>query len=104
MRWLLHKYKCLWSVGRKGQDLSLQEGASHTYTLKLGYSRILSCIQKKKKKKKKYITNGKPINFVCITALCAECKTIGRDLIGKITEKLIQICTIKVIDCGILYA
>ena len=32
---LLHKYKCLWGVGGKGQYSSFQEGASHTYTLRL---------------------------------------------------------------------
>ena len=38
LRWSPHKYKCLWGVGGggKGCDSSLQEGASHTYTLKLG--------------------------------------------------------------------
>ena len=30
VRWSLHKYKCLWSVGGKGRDSSLQERASHT--------------------------------------------------------------------------
>ena len=34
--WWLHKYKCLWGVGGKGRDLSIQEGGSHTYTLRLG--------------------------------------------------------------------
>ena len=32
----LHKYKCLWDVGDKGWGSSLQEGALHTYTLRLG--------------------------------------------------------------------
>ena len=36
VRWSLHKYKCLWGVGGKGWGLSLQEGVSHTYTLRLG--------------------------------------------------------------------
>ena len=36
VRWSLHKYKCLWGVGGKGQDSSFQEGVSHTYTLRLG--------------------------------------------------------------------
>ena len=36
VRWSLHKYKCLWGVGGKGQGSSLQEGVSHTYTLRLG--------------------------------------------------------------------
>ena len=36
VRWLLHKYKCLWGVGGKRWGSSLQEGASHTYTLRLG--------------------------------------------------------------------
>ena len=49
VKWSLHKYKCLWSVGGKGRSSSLQEGVSHTYILRLGQSRILSC-----KKKKKY--------------------------------------------------
>ena len=39
VRWSLHKYKCLWGVGVKGWGSSLQEGASHTYILRLGYSR-----------------------------------------------------------------
>ena len=29
-------YKSLWDVGGKGWDSSLQEGASYTYTLRLG--------------------------------------------------------------------
>ena len=49
MRWSLHKYKCLWSVGSKGYGSSLQEGALHTYTLRLGQSKI-SLLYKKKKK------------------------------------------------------
>ena len=28
-------YKCLWSVGGKDRDSSLQKGASYTYTLRL---------------------------------------------------------------------
>ena len=36
VRWSLHKYKCLWSVGGKGQGSSLNEGVSHTYRLRLG--------------------------------------------------------------------
>ena len=38
VRWSLHKYKCLWDVGGggKGHGSSLQERASHTYTLRLG--------------------------------------------------------------------
>ena len=36
VRWSLHKYKCSWGVGGKGWGLSLQEGVSHTYTLRLG--------------------------------------------------------------------
>ena len=28
--------KCLWGVGGKGRGSSLQEGTSHTYTLRLG--------------------------------------------------------------------
>ena len=47
VRWSLHKYKCLWNVEGKGRGSSLQEGASHTYTLRLSQSRILSCIKKK---------------------------------------------------------
>ena len=35
VRWSLHKYKCLWGVGSKGRDSSIQEKTSHTYTLKL---------------------------------------------------------------------
>ena len=39
VRWSLHKYKCLWDVGGggegKGHGSSLQEGTSHTYTLRL---------------------------------------------------------------------
>ena len=30
-----HKYKCLWGMGGKGRGSSLQEGASHTYTIRL---------------------------------------------------------------------
>ena len=40
--------------GGNGQSLSFQEESSHTYTLKLSYSRILSCIKKEKKKKEIY--------------------------------------------------
>ena len=36
LKWSLHKYKCLWGVGGKGWGSNLQEGASHTYTLRLG--------------------------------------------------------------------
>ena len=36
VQWSLYKYKCLWDVGGKGQDLSLQEEVLHTYTLRLG--------------------------------------------------------------------
>ena len=36
VRWSLHKYKCLWDVREKGQGSNLQEGDSHTYTLRLG--------------------------------------------------------------------
>ena len=39
-----------WGVEGNGQGLSLQERTSHTYTLKLGYNRILLKKQKKKKK------------------------------------------------------
>ena len=35
VQWSLYKYKYLWGMGGKGQDLSLQEGVLHTYTLKL---------------------------------------------------------------------
>ena len=38
----------VWGVGSKNEDSSLQEGASHTYTLRLDYSRI-SILYKKKK-------------------------------------------------------
>ena len=31
VRWSLHKYKCLWTVGGKGRGSSLQEGVSHIY-------------------------------------------------------------------------
>ena len=48
VRWSFYKYKCLWSVGGKDQDSRLQEGVSHTYTLRLGQTRILFCIKKKK--------------------------------------------------------
>ena len=37
----------VWGVGSKNEDSSLQEGASHTYTLRLDYSRI-SILYKKK--------------------------------------------------------
>ena len=40
--------------GVNGQSLSFQEGALHIYTLRLSYSRILSCIKKEKKKKEIY--------------------------------------------------
>ena len=36
VRWLLHKYKYLWGVGGKSYGSSLQDGALHTYTLRLG--------------------------------------------------------------------
>ena len=35
VQWSLHKYKCLWGVGGKGQNSSLQEGVLQTYTLRL---------------------------------------------------------------------
>ena len=34
--WSFHRYKCLWDVEGKGRGSSLQKGASHTYTLRLG--------------------------------------------------------------------
>ena len=34
--WSLHEYKCLWGIGDKDWDSSLQGGDSHTYTLRLG--------------------------------------------------------------------
>ena len=37
----------VWGRGGKGWSSSLQEGVSHTYTLKLSHSRILACIKKK---------------------------------------------------------
>ena len=40
-------------LGGKDQCLSFQERVLHTYTLKLGYSKI-SILLKKKKKKKEY--------------------------------------------------
>ena len=40
VQWLLHKYKCLCGVGGKGWSASLHKGISHTYTLKLGFSKI----------------------------------------------------------------
>ena len=46
MRWSLQKYKCLWVVEDKSRDSSFQEGVSHTYTLKLGYSRNYILYQK----------------------------------------------------------
>ena len=52
VRWSLYKYKYLWGVRGKGRGSNLQEGASHTYILRLGESRN-SILYKKKKKKKK---------------------------------------------------
>ena len=42
VRWSLHKYKYLSSVRGRDRDSNLQEGVSHTYTLRLGQNRILS--------------------------------------------------------------
>ena len=39
VRWSLYKYKWLCDMGDKSWGLSLQEGTSYTYTLRLGYSR-----------------------------------------------------------------
>ena len=36
VRWSLYKYKYLWGVRGKGRGSNLQEGASHTYILRLG--------------------------------------------------------------------
>ena len=36
VQWSFYKYKYLQGVGSNGRGSSLQEGASHTYTLKLG--------------------------------------------------------------------
>ena len=36
VQWSLHKYKCLWGAKGKGWSSNLQEGASYTYTLRLG--------------------------------------------------------------------
>ena len=46
VRWSLHKYKYLWGVGDKDQSSSFQEGASHTYTLRLGQDRNSILYQK----------------------------------------------------------
>ena len=59
----MHRYKCLWGVGGKGQGSSLQEGVLHTYILKLGQSRILSCIKKKKKKNHNNNNKGKTLKY-----------------------------------------
>ena len=55
VRWSLNKYKCLCSVRGKGRDSSLQKKTSHTYTLRLCYSRILSYIKKKVSDTKNFI-------------------------------------------------
>ena len=47
----------MWGVGDKSWDSSLQEGVSHTYTLKLDHSRIFILYNKKKKKKKRLLKN-----------------------------------------------
>ena len=49
--WSLYKYKCLWSIGGTNQDSSLEKGVSHTYILRLGYSKISILYQKRKRKK-----------------------------------------------------
>ena len=48
VRWLLYKYKCLWGVKGKCLGSSFQEGASHTYTFRLGQSRISILYPKKR--------------------------------------------------------
>ena len=63
MRWSLHKYKCLLGVGGKGWGSSLQEGVSHTYTLKLNQSRI-SIMYKKKGKKNEILLYIAQINIL----------------------------------------
>ena len=35
VQWTLYKYKCLWGVGIKGRDSSLQKRVSHVYVLRL---------------------------------------------------------------------
>ena len=70
VRWSLHKYKCLWGVGDKDQSSSFQEGASHTYTLRLGYSGIYILyiyiyIYKSSQKKKKLVLKKKILNIIC---------------------------------------
>ena len=50
-RWSLHKHKCLWGVGSKGQGSSLQKEVLHTYTLRLSYN-IISILYIKIKKNK----------------------------------------------------
>ena len=63
VRWSLHKYKCLWGVGDKDQSSSFQEGASHTYTLRLGFSVIyifyIYIYKSSQKKKKKLLLKKK---------------------------------------------
>ena len=61
LKWSLHKYKCLCGVGGKGWGSNLQEEASHTYTLRLGQSRISILYIKYKIKKKKKIALRAPI-------------------------------------------
>ena len=42
-------------MGGKGYGSSFQEGASHTYTLRLGRVEILSCIKKNNNNKKNQV-------------------------------------------------
>ena len=53
MRWSLYKYKCLWVVGGKSRDSSLQEEVSTHIHLEQAKLEFLYCIYKKKKILKK---------------------------------------------------
>ena len=56
-------------MGGKGRGSSLQEKASHTYTLKLGQSKISILYHTKKKKKKSQMNQSKQINDFLATIL-----------------------------------
>ena len=75
VRWSLYKYKCLQGVGGKGRSSSLQEGASHTYTLRLNQSRNSILYQKIVKYEKTLIylksqSNHKNSKIVSANTLC----------------------------------
>ena len=88
----------------KSRDSSLQERASHTYTLRLGQSRNSILYQKKKKKKKKIkslLFDPSPFLFINFLTLQSPMREREREMVSLfyfVTMKIIQLsCIILVL-------